>query len=110
LDSFQVNVIGLIHTINAFIGAVRRGTVKKVVAISSGMADTDFVKETGMDIAGSYAITKAGMNMVVAKYNTMYRQEGILFMAICPGSVDTASQPGQNPGEFLWIFATLNKF
>lgn len=63
------------------------------------MADTDFVKEITMDIGASYAITKAGVNMVIAKYDAMYSQEGILFMAICPGSADTSAQAGENPGK-----------
>jgi len=37
-----------------------------VVAISSGMGDLDFVNQLELDVAASYAINKAGMNMAVA--------------------------------------------
>lgn len=63
------------------------------------MGDIDMVKELEMDIAGPYAISKSGVNMVVAKYNALYRKEGILFIAICPGSVDTDAQPPA-PSEY----------
>jgi len=86
--------------VNAFIGLVRQGTIKKVIAISSGMGDTDMVKDMALDVAAPYAISKAGVNMVVAKYNAIYSKEGILFMAICPGSVNTDAQAPSNPGEF----------
>jgi len=56
------------------------------------MGDIDFVNEAEIDIAAPYAISKAGVNMVIAKYNVTYKQEGILFMGLCPGSVDTAEK------------------
>jgi len=31
------------------------------------------------------------VNMVVAKYNVIYKSEGILFMGVCLGYVDTAT-------------------
>ncbi|EHK99822.1 putative Uncharacterized oxidoreductase C24B10.20 [Glarea lozoyensis 74030] len=38
IDSFSTNVVGFINTVNAFIAGVRTGQVKKVIAITSGMA------------------------------------------------------------------------
>ena len=67
VDSFSINVVGLINTVNAFIGGVRKGQVKKVIAITSGMGDIGFVNELELDIAPSYAISKAGVNMALAK-------------------------------------------
>lgn len=89
IDSFSINVIGLINTVNAFISGVCKGQAKKVIAITSGMGDIGFVNELELDIAPSYAISKAGVNMALAKYSAIYKQEGILFLGICPGSVDT---------------------
>jgi NAD(P)-dependent dehydrogenase (short-subunit alcohol dehydrogenase family) len=37
-----------------------------------------------------YAVSKAALNALVAKYNTVYGAQGILFMAISPGFVDTS--------------------
>jgi NAD(P)-dependent dehydrogenase (short-subunit alcohol dehydrogenase family) len=87
--AFRVNVIGLINTINAFLPLIKAGSIKKVIGISSGMGDCEFVNESGIDIGIPYSISKAGVNMVIAKYNATYKSEGILFMGICAGSVDT---------------------
>jgi len=87
--SFRVNVTGQVNTINAFIPLVRKSSIKKVIAISSGFGDLDLVNEMEIDIAAPYAISKAALNMLIAKYNATYKSEGMLFMAICPGSVAT---------------------
>ena len=39
--------------------------------------------------AAPYCISKATVNLAVAKYNALYKQEGMLFMAISPGFVST---------------------
>lgn len=102
VGSFSINVAGLINTVNAFIGGVRKGQVKKVIAITSGMGDIGFVNELELDIAPSYAISKAGVNMAVAKYSAIYKQEGILFLGICPGSVNTDALNASNREFFSY--------
>ena len=42
-----------------------------------------------------YSSSKAAVNVLVAKYNTAYRSQGILFMSISPGFVNTSEgKPG----------------
>lgn len=50
VDSFSINVVGFINTVNAFIGGVRKGEAKKVIAITSGMGDIGFANELELDI------------------------------------------------------------
>ncbi|KZP29917.1 NAD(P)-binding protein [Athelia psychrophila] len=90
-DSFHVNVVGVVHTINVFLPLIRKGTAKKVITISSGMADVDFALQIGLSNQAPYSISKAAVNMVVAKYAAEYKAEGIVFVAVCPGLVDTAA-------------------
>ncbi|KAL3494419.1 NAD(P)-binding protein [Aspergillus germanicus] len=91
--SFEVNVIGLIKTIEAFLPLIQAATgEKKVITISSGMSDLDLINSTDLDVAAAYAISKAGVNVAVAKYSALYKKEGILFMSICPGNVATERQ------------------
>jgi NAD(P)-dependent dehydrogenase (short-subunit alcohol dehydrogenase family) len=88
-----VNVIGLIKIIEAFLPLVQAATgEKKVITISSGMSDLDLINSTDLDVAAAYAISKAGVNVAVAKYSALCRKEGILFMSICPGNVATERQ------------------
>jgi len=37
--SFNINVIGVMNTVFAFLALIKEGKLKKVVAISSGMGD-----------------------------------------------------------------------
>ncbi len=88
LESFKVNVIGVIHTINAFLPLIKKGSAKKVVLISSGMADPALVN-SGIATDAPYTISKTAANMAIYKYNAKYKKEGILFFAISPGVVAT---------------------
>ncbi|KAK5137911.1 hypothetical protein LTR08_006680 [Meristemomyces frigidus] len=98
VDSFRANVVGVAHTINAFLPLLRKGTEKKVITISTGMADLDLINEFNIAIAAPYSISKAATNALVAKYHAALGKEcGILFMAISPGLVDTSE--GQAPSE-----------
>jgi NAD(P)-dependent dehydrogenase (short-subunit alcohol dehydrogenase family) len=98
VSSFRANVVGIAHTINAFLPLIRKGQQKKVLVLSTGMADLDLVNQFSIGIAAPYAISKAGTNALVAKYNAaLGKSEGILFLAISPGYVDTSE--GVQPSE-----------
>jgi NAD(P)-dependent dehydrogenase (short-subunit alcohol dehydrogenase family) len=89
LNSFRVNTLGLLHSIQAFLPLIRKGTIKKVVNISTGMADLDVINGIEIDVAGPYSASKAAANVVIAKYNAAHKNEGILFLSISPGYVAT---------------------
>lgn len=55
------------------------------------MGDPDFVAELEIDVAAPYAISKAVLNMAVAKFHAEYKKDGILFMGISPGVVATSA-------------------
>ncbi|KAM0511803.1 hypothetical protein ACHAPE_009479 [Trichoderma viride] len=89
LDSFNINVVGNIHLFNLYMPLVLKGSVKKVITISSGMADPDFVAKYKIASGAPYSISKAAMNVAVAKFSAQYSKDGVLFMSISPGLVDT---------------------
>ncbi|KZP11088.1 NAD(P)-binding protein [Athelia psychrophila] len=91
-ESFHINVVGVVHTINAFLPLLRKGSAKKVITISSGMGDVDFTLRSGIPNSAPYAISKTAVNMVVAKYAAQYKAEGFVFVAVSPGLVDTATK------------------
>jgi hypothetical protein len=75
------------------------------------MADTGFISEVGIEGAGSYAISKAGVNMVISKYNVAYKKDEVLFIATCPDSVDTAGQytePRKSQRKNYGVVLTFN--
>jgi short-subunit dehydrogenase involved in D-alanine esterification of teichoic acids len=84
----QTNVVGNIHLFNLFIPLVLKGKVKKVIAISTGLADVNLTNECDIDIAPLYAASKGALNVIVAKFNAQYKKDGVLFMSISPGLVE----------------------
>ncbi|EXJ62282.1 hypothetical protein A1O7_02715 [Cladophialophora yegresii CBS 114405] len=95
MESFRVNVVGIIHTINVFLPLVKKGSAKKVVLISSGMADPALIN-SGIAAGAPYTISKAAANTAIYKYNAKYKKEGILFFALSPGIVATWGE-GEEP-------------
>lgn len=96
--SFDINVIGNIHLFNLFMPFVLNGRVKKVVALSTGMADLDLVNDYSIQVGAPYSISKAALNLAVAKFNARYKREGVLFLSISPGFVETGQdQDGKRP-------------
>jgi NAD(P)-dependent dehydrogenase (short-subunit alcohol dehydrogenase family) len=88
--SFRANVVGVAHTINLFLSLIRAGKEKKIITISTGMADIDRIASLSNPIAAPYSISKAATNALVAKYHAaLGKSEGILFLALSPGLVDT---------------------
>lgn len=91
MSSFRANVVGVANTINIFLPLLRAGQEKKIITISSGMADIDLVNRFNVPIAAPYSISKAATNALVAKYNAaLGKSEGLLFLALSPGLVDTS--------------------
>jgi NAD(P)-dependent dehydrogenase (short-subunit alcohol dehydrogenase family) len=70
---------------------ILKGRAKKVIAISSGMADPEMTLKADIFQATAYGMTKAALNIAVAKFSAIYREKGVLCIAICPGAVDTGS-------------------
>jgi NAD(P)-dependent dehydrogenase (short-subunit alcohol dehydrogenase family) len=89
----DTNVLSNIHLINLFMPLVLAGTTKKVTVISTGLADTGLTNAREFDLAPIYAISKAAVNMVVAKFNAVYKKDGVLFLALSPGLVDVGKFP-----------------
>ncbi len=101
LDLYKTNVIGNVHLFNLFLPLILKGQKKKVIAITSGMADIELVAKYGIEVGGPYSVSKAGTNAVVAKYSAEYAKDGVLFMSICPGMVDTGhSSKSEIPNTF----------
>jgi short-subunit dehydrogenase involved in D-alanine esterification of teichoic acids len=90
-QSMEANVLAKIHLYNLFMPLVFKGKAKKVVAISSGIADIDWVNEYDLEATSVNAMSKAAMNMVTAKFNAQYRKDSLLFLSVCPGLVDTST-------------------
>ncbi|RYO90777.1 hypothetical protein DL766_006726 [Monosporascus sp. MC13-8B] len=89
VDAFKTNVIGNIHLFNLFVPLIRRGRARKVIAITSALAENDVTSTYDVEIAGPFCISKAALNHAVSKFSAQYRRDGILFLSLSPGFVDT---------------------
>ncbi|KAJ5648816.1 uncharacterized protein N7484_002539 [Penicillium longicatenatum] len=88
-ESLEINLLGAIKIIHAFLPLVRNGREKKLITISTGMADIDLINATEVAFGSPYAISKGAINIAMAKYNALYNKDGILFLAVSPGYVST---------------------
>jgi NAD(P)-dependent dehydrogenase (short-subunit alcohol dehydrogenase family) len=89
IGTFSTNVVGNIHLINLFMPLILKGSLKKVIALSSGMGDADLTAKFNVHEGSPYSISKAALNMAIAKFHAEYEKDGVLCMAICPGTVNT---------------------
>ncbi|KAH8759775.1 short-chain dehydrogenase [Diaporthe sp. PMI_573] len=89
LTDCKTNVIGNIHLFSLFLPLLLKGEKKKVVFISSGLADLDLISKYEIEVTGPYSLAKAATNVAVAKFHAEYAKDGVLFMSISPGVVDT---------------------
>ncbi|TFK51902.1 NAD(P)-binding protein [Heliocybe sulcata] len=92
-EAFNVNVIGVVNSINAFLPLLKKGSLKKVITLSTGIADLDFTLKSEFALSPAYCASKAALNMVIAKYAVEYKSDGIAFLAISPGVVITSEAP-----------------
>ncbi|RYP12904.1 hypothetical protein DL765_007120 [Monosporascus sp. GIB2] len=108
-ELWQTNVVGNIHFFNLFIPLVMKGKVKKVIAITTGLADLDLTNDVEVEVGALYAASKAAMNLIVAKFNAQYKKQGVLFMSISPGVVDVGHYADATPEQIQNMMAFMGK-
>ena len=87
--SNEANIAGPLFAINAFLPLLRAGKEKRVTYISSGTADVTETLETRLSNSVPYCTSKAGGNIVIAKFAAELQEEGFTFLSIAPGGVAT---------------------
>ncbi|XXG96254.1 hypothetical protein Hte_002535 [Hypoxylon texense] len=110
IEHFRVNTIGPVHLFSIFMPLILKGRSKKVIAISSGISDPEMTLKADIFQAVAYSISKAALNMAVAKFSAVYREKGVLVMAICPGAVDTGGLQIETEEEGKLAMAMFGKF
>ncbi|KIJ53963.1 hypothetical protein M422DRAFT_153792 [Sphaerobolus stellatus SS14] len=87
--TLKVNVTGVILATLAFLPLLRKGSLKKIVAISSSGGERDFVAKSKLTGMSAYGASKAAVNMVITKLALELEPEGFVVIALSPGLVDT---------------------
>ncbi|KAH7077911.1 hypothetical protein BKA63DRAFT_274435 [Paraphoma chrysanthemicola] len=109
-ELFSTNVIGQIHLINLYMPLILKGKVKKIIAISTGLADLDITSGYGLHEAAPYSASKAALNMVIAKFDSEWRKQGVLLMGVAPGAVEVGRSEQMTPEEMAKGMAFFGKF
>lgn len=98
-------MVGVVHTTNAFLPLLHAGAAKKVISLSTGIASTDVTLGAAFTANAPYCVSKAALNLAVAKYAAELRPEGFTFLAISPGLVNTAEKPRESLLAFFFLSA-----
>lgn len=68
-----------------FLPLLKKGTLKKVVNISTTLGSITHAHKVAFLPAPAYKITKAAMNALTVQYALEYEKEGFSFIALSPG-------------------------
>lgn len=88
---FKVNVLGFVHSVNAFLPLLRKGSTKKIVLIGTEGGEREFVRVAHLHGMSAYGTTKAAAHMVVAKYAVLLERDGFIVASVAPGLVDVSA-------------------
>ncbi|KAF2872011.1 hypothetical protein BDV95DRAFT_492519 [Massariosphaeria phaeospora] len=108
--ALDVNVIGQVHLFNVFMPQILKGKVKKVVSLSTGLADLDLTNDLDVFTGALYSISKAAANMAIAKFSAQYKPHGVLFISVAPGLVDTGLYNNASEEELGKLGGLMGKF
>jgi NAD(P)-dependent dehydrogenase (short-subunit alcohol dehydrogenase family) len=84
-----VNVLQQVHAVNSFLPLIRQGREKKIIYITSGIGDIAVTRVCEMPGLLGYSVSKAGGNIMMAKYAAELKGEGITTLSLSPGWVST---------------------
>ncbi|OLN96774.1 putative oxidoreductase C663.06c-like protein 2 [Colletotrichum chlorophyti] len=108
-QAFNTNVVSNIHFFNLFLPLVLKGNVKKVITIATGVADLDFTNKCEVDVGALYPVSKAAMNIILAKFSAQYKKDGVLFLGISPGLVEVGRYDNTTPEEMQGLMGFMGK-
>lgn len=87
----DLNTVAPHRVIQAFLPLIRRGHVKKIIALGTAGGTFDFgrgMAQAGLPV-GPYGVSKAGLHFLLMLYGVELASDGIIVASILPGMVDT---------------------
>ncbi|KAF5009156.1 hypothetical protein FDECE_4600 [Fusarium decemcellulare] len=79
------NVVGPHRVIKEFLPALMRGSLEKIILVSSTSGSLANQVKGHQAFAGPYSVSKAAGNMLVVQYQNELRQKGFCVAAVHPG-------------------------
>lgn len=88
-ETFKVNVIGVHNVTTAFLPLLKKGSLKKVINISTTLGSIGMAPVFNFQPTPAYKVSKAALNMLTVQYAQAFAEDGLVFVAVCPGWVKT---------------------
>lgn len=89
-EYFDVNVVGLLRVVQAFLPALRARKTRKIVLVSSTSGSLARQVNAKVGFSGPYAVSKAAANMLAVQlHNELHDSEGFTVVMVHPGWVKT---------------------
>lgn len=92
-ETYEVNVFGVVRTIQGFVELIKKSEHGRIVNVSSGLGSLSRAIDPHSAIyksnALSYASSKAALNMITISYAKALAEFGIKVNAVCPGFTAT---------------------
>ncbi|KAI0646063.1 NAD-P-binding protein [Trametes meyenii] len=88
--AYNVNTLGVIHSIYAFLPLLRAGSTKKIIVIGSEAGKTATISALGLTNVTAYSMTKAAAEMATLNWALTLADEGFIVITMHPGSVDVS--------------------
>ncbi|KAI0674062.1 NAD-P-binding protein [Trametes maxima] len=88
--AYNVNALGVIHSIYAFLPLLRAGSTKKIIVIGSDAGKTATVSALRLTNVTAYSMTKAAAEMAALNWALTLADEGFIVVTMHPGSVDVS--------------------
>ncbi|KAE9365578.1 dehydrogenase [Stipitochalara longipes BDJ] len=88
-EHFTTNVLSVHHVSRAFIPLLQKGSLKKIVNVTTTLGSIAMVGIFAQTPCPAYKISKAMLNMLTAQYSLEYAARGFTIFAISPGWLRT---------------------
>jgi len=108
--SLDVNVLGSIYAVNAFLPLILKGAQKKIIFISSGHADIELPVPADVNDMVTYATIKGAVNMIAAKYAAELKSKDVKVLSMSPGLVATSMNNNPSGEELAYFMKLLGNF
>lgn len=95
----DINVNCQLYLAQKLVPLLQKGQEKKLIFISSSMADWELTLRAGRLYALSYSMSKAALNVLAAKLSVVLKPDEISIFSIDPGLVNSSNLPPEKVKE-----------
>ncbi|KAI0646056.1 NAD-P-binding protein [Trametes meyenii] len=99
-SAYNVNALGVIHSIYAFLPLLRAGSSKRIIVIGSDAGKPSRSRELGYANMVAYSMSKAATEMATVKWALTLKDEGFIVITLHPGAVDVSETSSK---EYLTV-------